>query len=149
MKLSTAQVDEVLRSVLDMTLQLEPQDLLRAASLESATMVQAQIQFKGAWKGQVLLQVEPGLAREIAAVMMHSDPAGVSALEGQDAVGELANMIAGNLRPLVPGSKSMSLPSVTQQRLERLPVSSFPLELSYRLDGRALSIAVADAAALN
>jgi hypothetical protein len=145
MKISCTEVDEVFRSVMDLTLRLQADELKSAAGVEGLPqMVRAEISFKGAWKGQVMLQIEPALAREMAALMMCKDPEETADTETFDAVGELANIIAGNLRPLMPGYRAMTLPRVTQEELRTMPKADFPLELSYLLDGRSLSIAVAE-----
>jgi hypothetical protein len=141
---STAQVDEIVRSVLDITLRLDANELRRSPELNpQPQMVRAQVNFNGEWKGQVFMYVSPDLAREIAAVMMCSAPEDMGREEAFDAVGELTNMIAGNLRPLLRGSRSLSLPKVTEQGLSVAPVEGNPVELSYRLDGRRLCVAVA------
>ncbi len=145
MKLSSLEVDEIVRSVMDVTLRLSTHELQAAAAQEGqAQMICAEIRFKGAWKGQVMLQVEPSLAREMAAVMMMKELEDTEQGEGMDAVGELANMIAGNLKPLLPGHRAMTLPQVSQQELVSLPSAQFPLELNYQLDGKSLCIAVAE-----
>lgn len=145
MKISTAEVDEIVRSVMDLTLRLQADELQTAAVHQGeATMVRAEILFKGGWKGSVLLQIEPSLAREMAAVMMQKEPADTADAEAMDAVGEIANMIAGNLKPLFPGQRSMSLPKVSQAGLSHLPHDAYPLALSYLLDGRGLSIELAE-----
>jgi len=141
---STRQVDEVVRSVLDVTLKLDANELKRSAELvPQPLMVKAQVNLNGEWKGQVLMYVSPDLAREIAAVMMRQAPEDMGREEAFDAIGELTNMIAGNLRPLIPGSRSLSLPKVSEQGVGALAPAGDPVELSYRLDGRRLCIAVA------
>jgi len=147
---STRQVDEVVRSVLDVTLKLDANELRRSAELDpQPLMVKAQVNLNGAWKGQVMMYVSPDLAREIAAVMMRQAPEDMGRDEAFDAVGELANMIAGNLRPLIPGSRSLSLPKVSEQGVGHAPIVGEPVELSYRLDGRRVCIAVTGASAIS
>jgi len=146
MRLSTVEVDEVFRSVIDLTLRLQSNELQAADTAEGQPlMIRAEISFKGAWKGHVMLQVDPALAREMAAVMMQKDLEETEEPETLDAVGELTNIIAGNLRPLMPGYRAMTLPIVTREQLRAIPQEEFPLELSYLLDGRSLSIAVVEA----
>lgn len=150
MRLSSVEVDEVVRSVMDLTLRLQTQELQAGPMVDGQpVMVRAEILFKGEWKGQVLLQVDPSLARDMAAVMMMKDPQDTAEAEAMDAVGELANMIAGNLRPLLHGYKGMSLPSVTQAEKRSLPQAGLPLELNYQLDGKGICLAVAEARSNN
>jgi hypothetical protein len=74
--------------------------------------------------------------------MTQSDPQTMGREESFDAVGELANMIAGNLKPLLPGARTLSMPKVSDQGVAPMP-ANFPVELSYRLDGMRLSVSVA------
>ena len=143
MNLSTKQVDDVVRSVLDVMLRLDVNDLKRSPELNpQPLMVRAQVALNGAWKGEVMLFVAPELAREMAGVMTQSDPQTMGREESFDAVGELANMIAGNLKPLLPGARSLSMPKVSDQGVAPMP-ANFPVELSYRLDGMRMSVSVA------
>ena len=143
MNLSTKQVDDVVRSVLDVMLRLDVSDLKRSPELTpQPLMVRAQVSLNGSWRGQVMLFVAPELAREMAAVMTQGEPKSMGREETFDAVGELANMIAGNLKPLLPGARSLSMPQVSDQGVAPMP-ANFPVELSYRLDGMRLCVSVA------
>jgi hypothetical protein len=140
--LTSKKIDEVVRSVLDVTFRLDANELRRSADLEpQPLMVRANIAFNGAWQGQVVVYVAPELAKEMAAAMMNAEPGNVGRDETFDAIGEVANMIAGNLRPLIPGARLISVPKVTDQGIApALPGNA--VELSYRLDGRRLYVAV-------
>lgn len=145
MKVSSNEVDEIVRSVMDLTLRLEADELRTSGALQgSFSMLRAEINFNGTWMGQVMLQIEPSLARDMAAVMMQKESVDTEDAEAQDAVGEIANMIAGNLKPLFPGQRNMSLPKVTEQALSQLPKESYPLTLDYLLDGRQMRIELAE-----
>jgi hypothetical protein len=142
MQLTSKKIDEVVRSVMDVTFHLDANELRRSADLDpQPLMVRANIGFNGAFKGQVVVYVAPDLAKEMAAVMTHGEPASMGRHESFDAVGEVANMIAGNLRPLIPGARLMSVPNVTDEGLAPT-LSNHPVELSYRLDGKRFYVAV-------
>ena len=53
--------------------------------------------------------------------MFAADEDSLGLEEVQDALGEISNMIAGNIKPLLPGASRISLPSVVsvQQRQEQ------------------------------
>ena len=142
MQLTSKKVDEIVRSVLDVTFHLDSSDLRRSADLEvEPLMVRANIALNGQWKGQLALYVVPALAKEMAAMMTYREPASITNSQSFDAVGEVANMIAGNLRPLIPGAYSISMPKVTDQGTPP-PLSKRPIELSYQMDGKRLYVAV-------
>ncbi|MBI1356335.1 MAG: hypothetical protein GC160_18495 [Acidobacteria bacterium] len=72
------------------------------------------IYFAGGFKGAVLIELEHSLAFEATARLMDVPrPSRVDA-DVRDAVGELANMIAGNLKAILPPETMISMPSVVE-----------------------------------
>ena len=67
-----------------------------------------------AWFGAVVLEMTPGLARSVAATMFGSTPDVVTDPEVVDALGELTNMIGGNIKSLLPAPSQLSLPMVSE-----------------------------------
>jgi chemotaxis protein CheX len=67
-----------------------------------------------AWFGAVVLEMTPGLARSVAATMFDSSPDVVTDPEVVDALGELTNMIGGNVKSLLPAPSQLSLPMVSE-----------------------------------
>lgn len=71
------------------------------------------IQITGAWEGAVTLDIPWALSRQAAAIMFQAGPDDEVPLDQvQDAVGELTNMIGGNLKALLPGPCYLTLPAV-------------------------------------
>lgn len=74
----------------------------------------AMIAITGAWTGQVVLELAVPAAERAARLMLavpdESQP--VRDADVADAVGELVNMIGGNLKGLVPAPSALSLPLV-------------------------------------
>ena len=70
------------------------------------------ISISGAWEGTVTLHCTEELARHATSVMFEMDPGSVTDAELHDAVGELTNMIGGNIKALVAQPSRLSLPSV-------------------------------------
>jgi hypothetical protein len=72
----------------------------------------------GGWNGQVIVQASLGLAA-LAATRMFGKESSVleSQTDAQDALREIANIVAGNLKPLFGQSNNLGLP-------EDLPVNS-------------------------
>lgn len=69
------------------------------------------VHIDGAWHGAVLLQCPIGLAALMTIAMLQGDGE-PSIDEIGDALGELTNMIAGNIKALLPESCAISLPTV-------------------------------------
>jgi chemotaxis protein CheX len=72
------------------------------------------IGFEGAWPGTIVTTCSEGLARDIASAMFHVAPESATAEDLRDAVGELVNIIGGNVRPLLDQPCVMSLPSIAE-----------------------------------
>lgn len=73
------------------------------------------VQVEGAWEGAVVLRCSTALAGVLAGAMFHDDsapdPADVS-----DAMGELTNILAGNIKALLPQPCRIALPVVALGR---------------------------------
>jgi len=69
------------------------------------------VQITGAWSGAVLLSCAPGFA-SLAARTIFAGAGDPSVGEERDALGELANMVAGNLKALLPAPSYLGLPTV-------------------------------------
>lgn len=74
-------------------------------------LLRASVRVSGAWEGVVVLDCPEELARRTATAMLGSQPHDRAQLA--DAIGELTNVIAGNLKVLLPAPSRLSLPAVT------------------------------------
>ena len=77
------------------------------------TTTSAVVQITGAWEGSVLLTCPSTLARAAAGAMFDSDEDDLSEEEVADALGELVNMVGGNIKSLLPSPSQLSIPTVT------------------------------------
>ena len=68
------------------------------------------VEIDGAWRGAVLVRCPVDLAQLAAARLLGGEPSGPD--EVLDAVGEIANQTGSNIRSLLPGPTTLSLPSV-------------------------------------
>jgi CheY-specific phosphatase CheX len=87
-----------------------------------ATVVTGCVQISGAWEGAVMIQCPVGLARAAAASMFETSPADTSSDDVRDALGELANMVGGNIKALLPGPTQLSLPVVVESARAALTI---------------------------
>lgn len=74
------------------------------------------VHISGSWEGSVLLQCAEPLARLAAATMFGITDEELGDDEVADAVGELTNMVGGNVKSLLPEPSRLSLPAVTTGR---------------------------------
>lgn len=99
--------------------------------------VSACVHISGGWVGSVIVTCPRDVAVRIASRMFELDPEEVEDELVHDAVGEVVNMIGGNVKGLVPGPSQLSLPAVATGVHTRLAVpGSRPItQLSFRTDG--------------
>lgn len=74
----------------------------------------AAIYFAGTWKGAVLLECSRPQAFEFTHRLMAIDPPACINNDVRDTMGELANMMAGNLKSVLPRGIGLSMPSVVE-----------------------------------
>ena len=101
--------ESVWSSILDM--KLLPGDDDATTSPES---VIACVQVTGDWEGAVTVRCSKEQASNMAAAMFGMDAADLSEEEIRDAMGEIANMVGGNVKGLAPGTNTLALPTVAR-----------------------------------
>jgi chemotaxis protein CheX len=83
--------------------------------LQPGTMTAA-IFFAGNWKGAVMIECsERQACRWTAKLMSIPEPDGITD-HVRDALGEIANMVGGNLKSVLPAGVGLSMPTVVQGR---------------------------------
>jgi chemotaxis protein CheX len=95
----------------------------------------------GAWEGCVLLACAPALACAAAARMFGVPAAEVTPDQVRDALGELTNMIGGNVKALLPGANALGLPAVADAG-ESLPDGPCLARLAFACGGLPFQVAV-------
>jgi chemotaxis protein CheX len=102
-------VDMVFTTMLGLKVEMYPMPWVRPTE-----MVTAAVYFAGEWRGAVLLECTRRQARTFAQLLMPIDPAAMTDEDVRDALGELANMLAGNLKSVLPSGVVLSMPSVIE-----------------------------------
>jgi chemotaxis protein CheX len=77
-----------------------------------ASALTATIYFKGAWPGLLMCTCSEKMARQIAAAMFQQSEDAASAEDVRDAIGEIVNILGGNLKAILPPPCILSLPAV-------------------------------------
>ena len=101
------------QKVCDSVLAMRPL-LLAGTPVPAVSEVAACVRITGGWHGAVVLSCGRDLAVAITEAMFAMDPGTTSAEELDDAMGEMANMIGGNIKGLLPGPSQLSLPTVVE-----------------------------------
>jgi CheY-specific phosphatase CheX len=102
-------VDTVFKTMLGLKVEPYPMDWVRPPD-----MVTAAVYFAGSWQGAVLLECTRSQACTFAQLLMSIGPPTTVDDDVRDTLGELANMLAGNLKSVLPGGVVISMPSVIE-----------------------------------
>ena len=73
------------------------------------------VRIQGGWDGELRLVCPSALARRATAIMFGTGEDEVAPDQTQDAIGELTNMLGGNVKAILPGPSTISLPEVRPQ----------------------------------
>ena len=93
-----------------MDLEVSPGGTPWAPSIDQLTSA---VHLAGAWNGALLLECDRRQACQFAGRFLSMDPPEAVTDEVRDVLGELANMIGGNIKSAVAAGLSLSMPSVT------------------------------------
>ena len=102
-------VDMVFSTMLCLKVEPYPRPWLRPPD-----MVTAAVYFAGAWRGAVLLECTRFQACTFAQSLMSIPLPETLNEDVRDALGEVANMLAGNLKSVLPPGVELSMPSVIE-----------------------------------
>lgn len=100
-------------------LQLILEEILSSLGLESfeafdevSVGTTSSVTIGGAWNGAVLVELPEGVDKRLAAAMFMMSPDELGDDELVDAIGELANMVGGGVKGMLPEPSRLSLPTV-------------------------------------
>ncbi|GAA1800896.1 hypothetical protein GCM10009682_23180 [Luedemannella flava] len=77
-----------------------------------STDIVASVSITGGWSGHVVVSCSDAAAKQAAAAFLMMDATEVSADDVTDVLGELANIVGGNVKSMLPASSMVSLPQV-------------------------------------
>ena len=83
------------------------------AQIDQRYELTAAVYYAGAWQGALLLECSIEQAMEWGSRLMGL-PAPIEAEDARDSLAELCNVLAGNLKPLLPPGVGLSTPSVVK-----------------------------------
>lgn len=114
--------------------------LLVGLPVELQTGWSAAVTVTGAWEGMVSIELPGAVAEEVCRRMLGVDQTHDE--DVADAVGELVNMIGGNIKSLMPGPSVLSLPVVAAGRVARSSDSTEVCRLDASWAGSPLRVCV-------
>lgn len=98
----------------------------------------AWVSISGAWSGDVRIRLSPALATRLAREILQIEPSSTDDVGVRDVAGEVANMIGGNLKALLPEPCRLSLPKVARST----PSADGELSQAFALGGETLEVSV-------
>lgn len=101
---------------------LDPEELapfLPFPAASNIVEVSASVSVTGAWRGHVVLTCSALVAKNASAALLGLEPEDVTADDIVDSLGELANIIGGNVKSLLPEPSALSLPHVLVGRVDQ------------------------------
>jgi chemotaxis protein CheX len=104
------------------------------SSTTRADEVSAAVAVTGAWRGHVVVSCSMAAAREIGSLLLEIPQPEVSESDVADALGELANIIGGNVKGLLPGPCALSLPYLVVAASEHVRWPSATVESRLLVD---------------
>lgn len=109
-------IGELSESVWGQTLGMELVPIGTDVPRGALNCVEGRVRISGHWEGTLVLQCSAPLARRAAQVMFGRESAADDVQDVEDAVGELTNIIGGNIKSLVSADGCrLSLPEVAEQ----------------------------------
>ena len=102
------------------------------------------VHITGPWSGSVVVECPESFGRVVAAAMFGSEPEDVTDDELVDVVGELANMTGGNVKALLEGDSTLSLPTVVRGNdfCVVVPGTHLSRSLAYECSGHVFELRV-------
>ncbi len=106
--------------------------------------VMASVQINGDWQGAVVLVCSSELAHAATAAMFDAEAGTTTQADLDDAMGELANMIGGNIKNRLAVACTLSLPTVVCGAgvIARFPGTKLTTDLAFALPAGTLSVQV-------
>ena len=101
----------------------------------------ATLRFTGGWQGHVCIDASDGFARALASVMFGLPEADVSPDDERDALGEMANVLGGNVKTYAEDEVDLELP-VTSDPGPRVGVGAPVATATCATDDRPVRIMV-------
>ncbi|WGL51927.1 chemotaxis protein CheX [Nocardioides sp. BP30] len=80
------------------------------------TVWSAAVSVHGGWTGTVTVELSSGVAQSLTRLMLAMEDEPLDDADVADAVGELVNMVGGNVKSLMPGPSALTLPVVAAGR---------------------------------
>lgn len=107
-------------------------------------LMRGSVTIEGRSQAIVTVDCSEALARRLGGAMFDTDPSTLSDEEVADALGEVANIIGGNIKALLPGPSRLGLPQIDYGVQEK--PSKIAVEQAFRCTGEPFRVCLASTA---
>jgi hypothetical protein len=123
----------------------EDEPVVPSPTPRHAATTSAWVEVVGPWTGSVVLSCLPETATELTRALLGAQaPAELEREDVEDALGELANVLGGNVKAVLPGPSALGLPEVGTPPSTGSPADTCRVALVWR--GQPLTVSVQGAA---
>ncbi|HTB34196.1 MAG TPA: chemotaxis protein CheX [bacterium] len=141
--LAPATLAQSMRSVFQEAFALELEGPLAGLErADSRRWICGSVFFSGDWSGVLRMDLPWEMAARLGGLWIGQDGPLEDSAAVNDAVGELANTVAGNLKKLLPGIRGMSVPRVADAQPPNGEPSSQRLQAYFRLLDQDLRVSL-------
>jgi chemotaxis protein CheX len=118
--------------------------LIPTHDVNQPTEVHSSVSITGSWTGHVVYASSKFAARKAAAAFLAMEPDEVSHEDLSDVLGELANIVGGNVKAMLPTGATLSLPQVVlaPESATRYPSAERITGLYGLWDGEPVSVSM-------
>ena len=112
------------------------------SSRVSGDEITTSVDISGAWDGTISLSFSPSFGRRLAAMMLDCAESQATPALVRDAVGELANLVCGNVKGALPGPSKLSLPRVEAGTAAAMEAATLGRRVWFDCGGQRFSVTV-------
>lgn len=101
------------------------------------------VQITGKWNGSIMLSLPSTLVNTLTETMFSLEPGKASIEDKKDAVGEMINMIGGNIKALLPDPSTLSVPLLALEGHSlHFPSTKMVTHCHFECQGKPLAISL-------
>ncbi len=122
---------------------LEVRPLPGTYDLSPTETVSGSIQISGKWNGTIMLSIPSVLVNTLTEAMFSLEPGQASTEEKKDAIGELINMIGGNIKALLPEPSVLSTPLLAlEENTPHFPPTKIATHCQFECQGQPFGLSI-------
>ena len=147
MEFKTTDISEIVTDIWTAMLGF-PVQLRTEPAAGGSDLISARVTITGEWDGSLVVNCPERLSREVATAMLQLEDDQLTLGTVFDAVGEVANMTAGNVKNLIEGLCRLTTPTVTDETDLSVPDedSEKVFEAAFDCRDQAFSVTILQAA---